>query len=298
MSEKTVRVEYNLEGEFYTVRTKRYKDIKSLEQMRKKIMSVENAEWKWHCVLTFDKESLEYYFGKYGNVGKALERFKQKLRNKFKGFKYFYKYEEGRIGGRPHYHILFDFVNRTIVDKHKNVVKEWRDKPLNESRLLKLMFPKNYDKVNKNQLINAQRWASEMNKNKTDIEILLGLYLKNKWGSGITFARRIRNYMDLEFYVKKDFWKFTEAKYVKENMRKWGYSRNLRFAKGYKVRKEWEPIYNDMGRYSIPKAIEMVKSTKKNFIDYYNRKGLKGKYIFRRVLGDLKRGLVIQKKLI
>ena len=110
-------------------------------------------------VLTFNNPSLEYWFKTYQDVGKALKMYFDKIRKKFRGVKYFWKYEEGtkvwckvcnkkmdfvvdderegwvfcsgcgshiKGGERPHFHVLFDFVNRGVrcrKDKVKDTIK-------------------------------------------------------------------------------------------------------------------------------------------------------------------------------
>ena len=43
-----IKIEYHKEGLFYTYRGKRLKDLKSLKDMQDRLVSIENAEWRWH----------------------------------------------------------------------------------------------------------------------------------------------------------------------------------------------------------------------------------------------------------
>ena len=337
-----VKVEYHREGMFYTVRGKRLKELRSLQKMRKRIMAVTNANWKWHVVLTFDEDSLEYWFRKYGEVGKALTMYFNKVREKFWGMKYFWKYEEGakvwchrckakvgfvydkkregrvlcekcglsiKGGERPHYHVLFDFVNRSVVVKasdlestlkkikksniekkeiKNNMVKlNWTENEITGTDGKKLIFPHNWDKIGWNEWLNDQK-NERMNKGKNDLEILMGYYHKKKWGNGIVFARKIRGYYDLKEYVKKDFYKYTEAQYLKKDAMKWRYSLNLEFDKDLKPQKKWERVLETIGWFEQKKALKMVKAGKENMVNYYNERGLEGEYIYKRVINDIR----------
>lgn len=259
-----VKIEFHHEGNFYTYRGKRLNELKSLSSMRERIVSVKNALWKWHVVLTFSYKNVEIWFREYQNVGKALDMMFQKLRKKFRGFKYFWKYEEGtkvycyvckktvafefdkehkkrciecanfvKGGEQPHFHALFDFENRAIRCKDKNVEKErkklkgkkmeidvlgkgwtivrWSEPEIQKLKLQKLVYPHNWDKMDWNDWFEKRR--KRFKGRKSDIEILLGVYLNKKWQNGFVNARKIRNYMDLKKYVIKDFFKYTEAKY-------------------------------------------------------------------------------------
>ena len=336
-----VKVEYHREGMFYTVRGKRLKELRSLQRMREKIMAVTNADWKWHIVITFDGDSLNYWFRQYGSVGKALTMYFNKVREKLWGMKYFWKYEEGtkvwchrckervdfvydkkrkgwvfcekcglqiKGGERPHYLILFDFVNRSVKGKEskmeqslkkikkKNVKRIklkngvvnliWCENEITEIDAKKLVFPHNWDKVNWNEWFNDQK-SYKMNRGKTNLEILMGFYHKQKWGNGIVFARKLRGYYDLKEYVKKDFYKYTEARYLKRDSKKWRYSLNLEFDKNLKPQGKWVKVLETIGNFEPSEALRMVKSSKENMIDYYNERGLVGNYIYERVIGDI-----------
>lgn len=353
-----VKVEYHTVGMFYTVRGKRVSDIRSLKKMQGKIMSVTNAKWKWHVVLTFDPKSLEYWFGKYGTVGKALAMYFGKLRSKFWGFKYFWKYEEGtRIwckvcdkkvyftrdkeregwvfcnvcgvsikgGELPHFHLLFDFANRTVrfekdkeFEKLKRVrllgkIVEKRDyvsgtgvdmvevdfvvKRFSGLDVKRLIHPKSWDKMNWKRWF-AKQYSYAMNKYKTKIELLLGYYMFKKWGNGIAYVREIISYMDLRDYVKKDFYKYTESKFLKMDAKKWYYSRNVDFDPEGEVQVEWEQVLETVGMFGVGEALLMVQSTKKTMIDYYNGVGKIGAYIYERVTDDIRARMVDDKGLL
>ena len=359
MTEIKFKVEYHREGSFYTVRGKRLKELKSLKAMRDKIMSISNAEWRWHVVLTFNDESLDFWFKLYKNVGKALSNYFDKIRKKFIGVKYFWKYEEGgkvwcyickkkvdfiydkeqygwvyckecenrfkSKGERPHYHVLFDFVNRTIrsrkdkIDvnlkkiKYKNVKKtllkkdiyllEWKAKRYDILDLIKLVFPQNWDKVNRKKWFKNQ-YSYDYNKNRTKLEILWGYYHYLKWGyvtgsgkwnkkgkflaNGIVYAREIKSYMDLKQYVVKDFFKYSESKWLKDSStRKWTHSQNLLFTKDSKPTEEWEQLLETIGYYNMEGTLQLVKSSKDNLIAYYDGKNLVGKYVYKRIIEDI-----------
>lgn len=353
-----VKVEYHTVGMFYTVRGKRISDIKSLRKMQSRIMSVTNATWKWHVVLTFNPKNLEYWFGKYGTVGKALSIYFNKLRGKFWGFKYFWKYEEGtkifckscnkrvdfiydkkregwvfcnvcksaiKGGDLPHYHLLFDFVNRTttckkddlekrlkkirsyggkVVRKDEFIVKgvnkfeiDFVVKRFKDLDLKKLIHPKSWDKMDWKRWMSKQRSYS-MNEKKTDIEILLGYYMFGKWGNGITFVREIMGYMDLKSYVKKDFYKYTESRYMKENAKKWYYSLNVGFDPEGEVQAEWEKLLETVGVFPVDEALHMVQKSKDAMVGYYNGIGKVGAYIYKRVIDDIKARMVDEEGLL
>jgi len=302
---KTIKVFWHKEGCFNTVRGKRLKDLESLKNMKERILSVKNAVWRWHVVLTFDDESLNFWFKLHKDVGRALNDYFNKVRNKFWGLKYFWKYEEGtkvwckvcnkkvdflydmeregwlfciicgghfkNVGERPHYHLLFDFVNRGIrcktdkIDerlkkiKKKNVKRtelkkdswllEWKEKSCSELDLKKLLFPRNWDKFNwKSWFINLRK--HKRNKSKDNLEILWGQWHYYKWGytggggkkggykkakflsNGRTDASEIKTIGVLKRYVMKDFFKRSESKWLKDTVRrKWTHSLNLLYGK-------------------------------------------------------------------
>ncbi|MHA1491151.1 MAG: hypothetical protein ACTSRI_16070 [Promethearchaeota archaeon] len=138
----------------------------------------------------------------------------------------------------------------------------------------------------------------KMNEKKTDAEVLLGYYMFKKWGNGNAYARRIRGYMDLKAYVKKDFYKYTESMYLKPNAKKWYYSLNVAYDPKGEVQGEWERVLESAGRYDLEDALYMVKSTKDNMINYYNDAGKVGAYIYRRVINDIKSRMVDEKGLM
>ena len=127
---------------------------------------------------------------------------------------------------------------------------------------------------------------------KTDIEILLGYYMFGKWGNGITFVREIMGYMDLKSYVKKDFYKYTESRYLKENAKKWYYSLNVDFDPEGEVQAEWEKVLEAVGMFPVDEALYMVTESKDAMGDYYNSVGKVGVYIYKRVIDDIKARMV------
>ncbi len=363
-----IKVDYHIEGMFYTVRGKRLKDVESLGKMRNRITSIKNVKWKWHIVLTFNMESLNYWFRTYQNVGKALAMYYSKVRSKFPGVKYFWKYEEGTKvwckacvrkvdfvydikqegwvycivckehikseGELPHFHLLYDFINRgvrskldKIDDKLKKIRKvkvkrtlikddiyllEWVEKALTDIDYKKLIHPHNWAKFDwKQYFINQRKYSN--NRGKTDLEILVGYYHYRKWGiqggkqkkgqkrkfkpTGIVYARKLRGYYDLKEYVKKDFFKFTEAKWLKKGYeKKWGHSQNLLYDEEGKepdIEKEWAQVLETKGYFVPEEALKMVQGSKDNMIDFYDGKGWKGKYIYNRVINDIKDKFIV-----
>ena len=363
-----IKVEYHREGCFYTVRGKRLKDLKSLRDMTERIMSINNVKWAWHIVLTFNPESLNYWFKLYKDAGKGLSKYFDKIRKIFWGVKYFWKYEEGTKvwckpcnrkvdftydlknsgwvhcnnckshiksdGELPHYHLIYDFVNMGIRSKQSKIEEklkkirkvkikrtemttsskervfllEWKEKTLSETDWKKLIYPHNWAKFNWKKWFKDQKQYSN-NKNKTDLELLVGYYHYKKWGfqggkrkkdgkstfnpNGIVHARKLRGYYDLKNYVKKDFFKFTESKWLGKSKKKWGHSQNL-ISGGKKAAKDWEQVLETIGYYNYDKALKMVIETKDMMIDYYDEKGLKGVYVFKRVIDDLNDMKVVQ----
>lgn len=353
-----VKVEYHTVGMFYTVRGKRISDVRSLKRMREKIMSVINANWKWHVVLTFSLEGLEKYFKKYGELGTALTGCLNKLRGRFWGFKYFWKYEEGtkvfckgcdkkvyfirdkkregwvfcnvcgsaiKGGELPHFHLLFDFLNRKVSFKKDKMVEklgrvsslgrvvakemyvsgtgvdmvkvDFVVKRFKELDIKKLIHPKSWDKMDWKRWF-ARQYSYAMNKDKTPIELLLGYYLFKKWGNGIAFVREIMDYMDLEDYVKKDFYKYTESKYLKPNAKKWYHSLNVEFDPEGEVQAEWEKLLETIGMFPVKEALYMVMESKDSMVDYYNSLGKVGAYIYKRVIDDIKARMVDEEGLL
>lgn len=353
-----VKVEYHTVGMFYTVRGKRISDVRSLKKMQGKIVSVINVKWKWHVVLTFDPKSLESYFKKYGELGTALTGCLNKVRGKFWGFKYFWKYEEGtrvfckicnkavyfirdkknegwvfcnvcksliKGGELPHFHLLFDFVNRTVKFKRDVIDKKLKKvrllgkviekveyvsgsgvdmvrvdfvvKRFKELDIKKLIHPKSWDRMDWKKWF-ARQYGYAMNKKKTKIELLMGYYLFKKWGNGIVYVREIMHYMDLESYVKKDFYKYTESKFLKKDAKKWYYSLNLEFDPEGEVQAEWEKLLETVGIFPVDEALYMVMGSKDAMVDYYNSVGKVGAYIYKRVIDDIKARLFDEEGLL
>lgn len=353
-----VKVEYHKVGRFYTVRGKRISDIKSLRKMQSRIMSVTNAKWKWRVVLTFAPEGLEKYFKKYGELGTALTGCLNRLRRKFWGLKCFWKYEEGtkvfcktcdkkvyftfdksregwvfcnvcksavKGGDLLHYHLLFDFVNRTTTCKKDDLEKRFKKirsyggKVVRKTELVvrgvdkveidfvverfegldlkKLIHPKSWDKINWKRWMTQQR-SYEVNEKKTDIEILLGYYMFKKWGNGITLVREVMGYVDLKSYVKKDFYKYTEAKFLKKDAKKWCYSLNVVFDPEGEVQAEWEQLLETIGVFPVDEALYMVMESKEAMVGYYNSLGKVGAYVYKRVIDDIKSRMVDEEGLL
>ena len=193
---------------------------------------------------------------------------------------------------------------------------EWEEKNLNELAWKKMIFPHNWISIKWKMWFEYQRQYKN-NRNKTDLEILVGYFHYKKWGvqggkkkrsykngkvkigkskfkpNGIVYARKLKGYYDLKNYVKKDFFKFTEAKWIKSATKKWGHSQNLLYG-GKVVVKDWEQVLETIGYYDFSKALEMVIETKNVMIDFYDDKGLNGEYVYKRVIEDLNDMKVIE----
>ena len=356
MAVKVFKVEWHSKGLFYIVRGKRLKDVKSLKKMRIRIMSIKNAEWKWHIVLTFDNESLNHYFRQFQDVGKALASYFGKIRSKFWGVKYFWKYEEtvrvwckkcgkrvdflydttregyvicsecGNVwkseGERPHYHVLFDFVNRGIrckKDKIDDMLKrirkvkvkktemttgtyllEWKEKKAKIIDLKKLIFPKGWSNYDWKKKI-AQWLRFKRNWKKNLLEIFWGYYHYLKWGhikfvkgksvfmaNGRTDAVEIKTYYALKQYVVKDFFKHSESKWLKDpDKRKWTHSQNLIYIEKAKPSGGWERVLDVIGEYDGAETLSLLGETKDELISYYDKQGLEGSYIYDRIIKDV-----------
>jgi len=320
----TIKVFWHTEGQFYTVKNKRLNELISLDKMRMKILTVKNATWKWHVVLTFSDEKLNTVLLVEKHLGAELTPFFKKVKNKIAtrvmGKKrillYFWKYEEGGKvwcndckrkvepievkmenmvkcekcgklifgkGRRPHFHVLFDM-------------------EVTEVQLKKWIHPQHWENVDWKRWL-AQQRRYKMNKKKSDLEILCGYYLKKKWGNGIAHARKIKSYFDIVDYVIKDFYKFSESKYLKQRARKWGYpigSKDEKTGKrigalGFydemisekKIEREWQQVLEEYGIGDVKWAYQLVRSTKDNLIEYYDAKEKKGGYIYKRIINDL-----------
>jgi len=71
--------------------------------------------------------------------------------------------------------------------------------------------------------------------------------------------------------------------------RKWSHSQNLIYEKGKdaEIGEGWEMVLETIGYFEPKKALEMVKESKENMINYYNETGVVGKYIYKRVIDDI-----------
>jgi len=223
------------------------------------------------------------------------------------------------------YHLLFDFVNRTTICKKDDLEKRFEKirsyggkvvrktelvvkgvdkveidfvvKRFEELDLKKLIHPKAWDKINWKRWMMQQR-GYEVNEKKTDIEILLGYYMFKKWGNGITLVREVMGYVDLKSYVKKDFYKYTEAKYLKKDAKKWYYSLNLAFDPKGEVQAEWERVLETVGMFPVDEALYMVMESKEAMVDYYNSLGKVGAYVYKRVINDIESRMVDEEGLL
>ena len=271
---KDVFLRKHIEGGFYDgfVVVNDANMRESLKQMRQKLYQA-NVDWKYHCVLSFSPNDLKASVELQGGVGGEMSGLMNKLRSakKVKMNHYFWKYEEGRKSERPHYHLLVDMAEISKTD------------------LMKKIFPGdprkwNYAQKSMREVINRQKryW---MNKDKTDTEILLGMYLKKLWGKGITFVRKIRNKGDLVAYVEKDISKESGTQYKQKNAKSWQFSRGIPLDSRKKG-----VYYQDVGIVDKNEACRKIVETKHNFIRHFNEKGEKGAFLYFKLLRDIKKG--------
>ena len=263
MSSSKVTCVYNDLGGFYDV----YPKIsRSLQNMRDKILGIKNVKWEWHVVLTVSPKALRRIKKAGGFSGAVLNRFLTRTRTIYKSNrKYFWKYEEGGIGGRPHYHMLFEF-----------------KKKFNMGYVLNKLYPYGWRRggVHVKRLMSRAR-KNPMNRDKTDTEILMGILLNKKWNNGITFARQIKGLgrmykKNVIYYINKDLLKPTGLQYIKSGSDKW------HFGTGYK----FEPVslFSEKKLVSINECIYKMMTTKQSFIDYYDSIDKNGyKFFFKRI---------------
>ncbi len=71
--------------------------------------------------------------------------------------------------------------------------------------------------------------------------------------------------------------------------RKWSHSQNLIYEKGkdIEIGEGWDMVLETIGYFEPKKALEMVKGSKENMINYYNETGVIGEYIYKRVIDDI-----------
>lgn len=269
MSSSEVVCVYNDLGDFYDV----YPRIsRSLGDMRDKILGIVGVKWEWHVVLTFDDKTFNDVVSQGGFSGDVLEGFLKRTKTIYKSSrKFFWKYEEGRLFGRAHYHMLFEFKKR-----------------FNQAYVLKKLFPYGWEhgKVNVKRLINRQR-KYHMNRNKTDVEILMGLLLRRKWRNGIVYAKQIEglgkaHQKNLVYYVNKDLLKPTGFSYSKAGAVKWHFGLKYKFKK--------VSLFSYKQKVSVNKCIHKMLTTKWNFIEYYDSFGKNGYSFFFKKVRDIKKG--------
>lgn len=254
---------WHIKAEFYNIRIP--KGMKTISQstmrMRHKIYNCEGVNWNYHIVLSLNNETYEKK-KKKGIDSTILRSYLTKVKKIFPKEKHFWKYEEGRKSERPHFHLLMELDD---VENKKNELK-------------KVMGVDNIDGV-----IQKQR-KYDMNKEKSDKEIIMGFTMFKMWNKGIVYAREITNLSNLMNQVEKDITKRTGTEGFKPNKRKYGFSRGI---KTKKIKKESE--YTWQGNVSISEAKYYLKSTKENFIEYFTEnREYDGKIVYNRTMNDLK----------
>ena len=248
---------------------------KSLKEMRKKIYQAA-VGWNYHVVLTFNEPSLARELAKGGVDASWVSNFFTKLRNMddVKLNHYFWKYEEGRKSERPHYHLMLDMDDMSDTKLFKKILGHREN------------FPK-YDafkRANMRKMIQKAR-RYKMNWGKTDNEILLGLFLNQRWKRGIVFARRIKNQRDKVHYVEKDINKTSGSKYKRK--RAWNYA----FSRGIpKDPSKQDEYYEDVGVMGQTEAIHHLLLTKEEYERFYEEQGTDGERKFWRMVRNIKRG--------
>ncbi|MFX0070738.1 MAG: hypothetical protein ACFFAO_06580, partial [Candidatus Hermodarchaeota archaeon] len=131
----------------------------------------------------------------------------------------------------------------------------------------------------------------DMNKNKNDLEIIMGYFLYKLWDKGIVHVRTIKNPVELAEQVEKDIAKRTGTEGFKANKRKYGFSRGLK-TREVKKEKEYEWAGNVE---SVSEAKDLLESTRENFVDHFNMKTYDGEMIYERMIMELD-GLETKKK--
>ncbi|TFG23923.1 MAG: hypothetical protein EU529_05855 [Promethearchaeota archaeon] len=266
---------WHIEAEFYNIRVP--KGMKTISQstmrMRHKIYNCEGVNWNYHVVLSLNSEVYEEK-KKKGIDSTILRGYLTKIKKIFPEEKHFWKYEEGRKSERPHFHLLFELKD---VDKKKK-------------ELEKVMGVNDMKEV-----IRVQK-GYEMNKEKSDNDIIMGYSMYRLWDKGIVYAREITSMEELIEQVEKDVAKRTGTEGFKPNKRKYGFSRGI---KTKKVKKKSE--YEWLGNVSVEEAEKSLESTKENFIKYFTEKrDYSGEIVYARTINDLmemKKGIKKQVKL-
>ncbi|MFX0070739.1 MAG: hypothetical protein ACFFAO_06585 [Candidatus Hermodarchaeota archaeon] len=252
MSSDRVHLVWNKMGNFFDVHPR---VSKSLANMRDKILTIKGVKWEWHVVLTVNNRSLRRILARGGFSGEVLRDFLDKIGKLYKSDrKYFWKYEEGRKGERPHYHLLLSFgkrFNKAYLSRKLNRI-EWERGDFDLKGI-----------------IGKQRkyW---MNRDKTDEEILMGLNLHKRWGNGIVYAKEIKgmgnmHQRNLMYYVNKDVIKPTGFKYHKRGSSKWGFGQNYKFELEKK-----KNLYESRGMVNVKKAEQRLLNTNRKYYEYYD----------------------------
>ena len=257
----TVNLVYYDKGSFFDV----YPKIsKSLALMRSKIIGVQGIKWGWHVVLTYRADIRENII-KFGGVsGAELLSFLNKTKTiTSKNRKYFWKYEEGTKGGKPHFHLYFDFKAK-----------------INKELLAKKIFKQKWDNglIDLSKVVNDLRKKTKKSKDRGDIDLLMGHLLWKKWNKkGYAHAREMKglgkdHMFNLLYYVNKDLMKPSTYNCLKKGAGHWG------FGKGYKFKEV--PLHSFSKMVSVKYAIHKMMTTKQNFIDYYDSIGMNGYKLF------------------
>jgi len=212
-------------------------------------------------VLTFRQSVLDEIM-KSGDIGgEEIRSFLVKLKTISKEVKYFWKYEEGSMYGRPHFHVLIDF-----------------KKKLTKSFLAAKIFKRKWEegvgdltKVIKDSRKRSKRFGFG---EKSDVAVLLGKLLYKKWNKkGGVYVKEIKGLgkkdkFNIIYYVNKDLMKPSTYNKKKKGKAKWS------FGKGYKF--DFVSVYDKSMILSKKKAIALLMRTKMNFIRRYDSIGVNG----------------------
>jgi len=273
VSKGTVRVVYKAEEDYYDIVPK---TNKSIEMMRNKIVSVKGVKWRWHVVLTFSEDDKNEIIKSGGFSGEVLRRFLINLKTINTDTKYFWKYEEGGLYGRPHFHLLIDF--KINVNEAYCAEAIWKRKWKEGEVDLKKKLEK----------IKEKRKRKSYKGNLSDIELLMGKLLYRKWGKkGGVFANEIKglgkeHQNNLLYYVNKDLMKRSNYNCIKKGSSKWKFSSGLKFDNV-----KW---YDKSMVASNKKAISYLMRTKMNFIKHYDSLGMDGMSKFFGKIRKIQRG--------
>ena len=270
-AKQTVSLVYNEIG-FYDVFPK---VSKSIREMRRKIIGVKGIKWQFHVILTYKTVLRDEILRSGGMSGNELKDFLNRTRTiTDRNRKYFWKYEEGKSGNKPHFHLLFDFktkVNKELIAE-KLYRQKWKDGEVDIKK-------------------RANKLRNRYNRilgDRNDLEILLGMLLYKKWGKkGGVYVNTIKglgkeNRYNLIYYVNKDLMKSSVYNCLKKGANKWG------FGKGY----EFDDVedFSSSQNVGVKFAIHKMMTTKQKFIEYYDSFGQNGYKLFFRKIRYMQQG--------